>query len=269
MKIKGKVVLITGGASGIGRIMGRRALQMGAEALIIWDINEANIASTKEELSAYGKVAGERIDITVRESITAGYAKAKEQFGRVDLLINCAGIVTSNNYFEKLSADEIRRTMEINAIAPMNVALAIMPDMMERNEGHICNIASAAGLLANPRMSAYAASKWAVIGWSDSLRVELKERKSKVRVTTIAPYFINTGMFDGVRSRWFMPILDPENTARKILRSVERNQTFNGIPWGFHVVRLLQGIFPTPVFDFLFGKLFGVYHTMEHFTGRK
>lgn len=269
MKIKGKIVLITGGASGIGRIMGRRALQKGAEAVIVWDINEANIAMTMESLSVHGTVVGERVDITSREAIAAGYAKAKQQFGRVDLLINCAGIVTGNRYFEELKPEEIRLMMEINAIAPMNVALEIMPDMMARNEGHICNIASAAGLLANPRMSAYAASKWAMVGWSDSLRVELKERKSRVRVTTIAPYYINTGMFDGVQSRWFMPILDPENTSRKILRAIERNHTFCGIPWGFHIVRLFQGIFPTPVFDFLFGQLFGVYHTMDHFTGRK
>lgn len=269
MKIKGTVVLITGGASGIGRIMGRRCLEKGAETLLIWDINAQSIASTCREFASLGKVIGTQVDVSDLAQIQAAYAKAKQEAGRVDLLINCAGIVTGNQYFDGLTADEIRRTMEINAIAPMNIALEILPDMLARNEGHLCNIASAAGLLANPRMSAYAASKWAVIGWSDSLRVELKERKSNVHITTIAPYYINTGMFDGVQSRWFMPILDPENTARKILRSIERNQTFNGIPWGFHIVRFLQGIFPTPVFDFMFGKLFGVYHTMDHFTGRK
>lgn len=269
MKIKQSVVLITGGASGIGRIMGRRVLEKGAKALVIWDINAENIASTVAEYKPLGEVFGQRVDVSNTEAIHAAYTEIKAAYGRVDILINCAGIVTSNRYFDELTNDEIRRTMEINAIAPMNTALELLPDMITRNVGHICNIASAAGLLANPRMSAYAASKWAVIGWSDSLRVELKERKSGVRVTTIAPYYINTGMFDGVQSRWFMPILDPENTARKILRSIERNQTFNGIPWGFHIVRLLQGIFPTPVFDYLFGHLFGVYHTMDHFTGRK
>ncbi len=269
MKIKGKVVLITGGASGIGRIMGRRALEKGAEALLIWDINPQNIATTCQEFAPLGKVHGAMVDVSDLDSIKKGYEEAKALFGRVDLLINCAGIVTGNQYFDGLTAAEIRRTMETNALAPMNIALEILPDMLARNEGHICNIASAAGLLANPRMSAYAASKWAVIGWSDSLRVELKERKSNVHVTTIAPYYINTGMFDGVQSRWFMPILDPENTSRKILRSIERNRTFNGIPWGFHIVRFLQGIFPIPVFDFMFGQLFGVYHTMDHFTGRK
>ncbi len=269
MKIKGKVVLITGGASGIGRIMGRRALEKGAEALLIWDINPQNIATTCQEFDPLGKVHGAMVDVSDLDSIKKGYEEAKALFGRVDLLINCAGIVTGNQYFDGLTAAEIRRTMESNALAPMNIALEILPDMLARNEGHICNIASAAGLLANPRMSAYAASKWAVIGWSDSLRVELKERKSNVHVTTIAPYYINTGMFDGVQSRWFMPILDPENTSRKILRSIERNRTFNGVPWGFHIVRYLQGIFPIPVFDFMFGQLFGVYHTMDHFTGRK
>ncbi len=269
MKIKGKVVLITGGASGIGRIMGRRSLEKGAEALLIWDINPQSIATTCQEFAPLGKVHGAMVDVSDLDSIKKGYEEAKALFGRVDLLINCAGIVTGNQYFDGLTAAEIRRTMDINALAPMNIALEILPDMLARDEGHICNIASAAGLLANPRMSAYAASKWAVIGWSDSLRVELKERKSNVHVTTIAPYYINTGMFDGVQSRWFMPILDPENTSRKILRSIERNRTFNGIPWGFHIVRLLQGIFPTPVFDFMFGQLFGVYHTMDHFTGRK
>lgn len=269
MKIKGKVVLITGGASGIGRIMGRRSLEKGAEALLIWDINPQSITTTCQEFAPLGKVHGAMVDVSDLDSIKKGYEEAKALFGRVDLLINCAGIVTGNQYFDGLTAAEIHRTMEINALAPMNIALEILPDMLARDEGHICNIASAAGLLANPRMSAYAASKWAVIGWSDSLRVELKERKSNVHVTTIAPYYINTGMFDGVQSRWFMPILDPENTSRKILRSIERNRTFNGIPWGFHIVRFLQGIFPTPVFDFMFGKFFGVYHTMDHFTGRK
>ena len=269
MKIKGKVVLITGGASGIGRIMGRRSLEKGAEALIIWDINQEGIDAACREFAAIGKAVGERVDVSSKEQIEAAYVKAKKQFGRVDLLINCAGIITGNRYFDQMTSEEIHRTMEINTLAPIHVALQLLPDMIARDEGHICNIASAGGLLANPRMSVYAASKWAIIGWSDSLRVELKERKSRVRVTTIAPYYIKTGMFDGVKSRWFMPILDPENTARKILRAVERNHTFCGIPWGFHIVRLLQGIFPTPVFDYLFGHVFGVYHTMDHFTGRK
>ena len=91
-------------------------------------------------------------------------------------------------------------------------------------------------MISNPKMTVYAASKWAVIGWSDSLRIELDEMKKNVHVTTIAPYYINTGMFNGVESPIF-PILDPEKTAGKIIRVIERNQDFCGLPWGFHLCR--------------------------------
>ena len=268
MKIKDKVVLITGGASGIGRIMGRRCLEKGAKGLIIWDINPDSIATTCTDFALLGEVSGTLVDVSKLDDIKKGYEEAKARFGRVDILINCAGIVTSNNYFDGLTTTEIRRTMEINALAPMHIALALLPDMLSRNEGHICNIASAAGLLANPRMSAYAASKWAVIGWSDSVRIELAERKSNVHVTTVAPYYINTGMFDGVRSRFF-PILDPERTSRKILRAIERNTDFRGIPWSYHFFRLCQGLLPVSWFDTIVGRWLGIYSTMDHFTGRK
>jgi short-subunit dehydrogenase len=267
-KIRENCVLITGGASGIGRIMGRMTLQKGARCLIIWDINEANIASTKAEFAPLGRVEGYVVNVADREAVVATYQRVKEECGAVDILINCAGIVTGNKTFDKQSIDEIVRTMEINSIAPMVIAQQILPDMLARNHGHICNIASAGGMISNPKMSVYAASKWAVIGWSDSVRIELAKRKSKVRITTVAPFYINTGMFDGVRSR-IIPILNPVRTSRKILRAIEHNRDFRGIPFGFHFIRLCQGLLPTVVFDFLFGKCFGVYSTMDHFTGRK
>jgi hypothetical protein len=75
-------------------------------------------------------------------------------------------------------------------------------------------------------------------------------------------------MFDGVSSKIF-PILDPENTARKIVRSIEKNKDFRGIPFGFHFIRFWQAVLPVCLFDFVFGTIFGIYHTMDHFTGRK
>jgi all-trans-retinol dehydrogenase (NAD+) len=121
-------------------------------------------------------------------------------------------------------------------------------------------------------MSIYAASKWATIGWSDSVRIELREMRSRVRVTTIAPYYITTGMFDGVRSKIF-PLLRPENVASRILRAIERDTAFKmfmpWIPCPHHFIRLLQGILPIRIFDWLVGRVLGIYHTMDHFTGRK
>ena len=267
-KFKEKIVLITGGASGIGKLMGEISLKKGASALVIWDINQQSIDAAAVELKEFGKVYGYRVDVSNYNMVAECYAKVRNEVGNVDILINSAGIITSNKTFDLCSADEIDRTMMVNAIAPMYVARQMLPDMISRNSGHICNIASAAGMIANPRMSVYVASKWAVIGWSESMRIELKQQRSDVHVTTVAPYYINTGMFDGVKSP-ILPILEPEATARTIIRAIERNKDFKGIPLGFHLIRLAQGLLPTSWFEFIFGRCFGIFSTMDNFTGRK
>ena len=268
MKFEKANVLITGGASGIGKIMGRMALEKGASCLIIWDINPQNISETIKELSHFGNVRGYIVDVSRNELVKETCDKVVNECGEVDILINCAGIVTGNKTFDHMSSDEMIRTMNINTLAPMFVTRAMLPGMIRRNRGHICNIASAGGMLSNPRMSVYAASKWGAIGWSDSVRIELKDMKSDVHITTVAPYYINTGMFDGVRSR-IIPILKPEYAARKIIRAIERNKSFKGIPFGFHFIRFWQFILPTRVFDWFFGEVMGIYHAMDEFTGRK
>lgn len=277
MHIKGTNVLITGGASGIGRIMGRICLEKGASNLIVWDINQANIDKTEAELSdvkpaeagvSKGQIHSYIVNVSDPQAIKSAYEKVKSEVGEVDILVNCAGIVRGNNTFDKQTVQDIDLTMDINANAPMYVALAVLPDMLRRDRGHICNIASAAGMLGVPKLSVYCASKWAVIGWTESMRVELKQARSNVRVTSVAPYFINTGMFDGVNSKVF-PILDPEKTAAKIIRAVEVGKSFRGIPFAYHFIRIWQGLLPNFLFDFIFGKVFGVYSVMDHFTGRR
>lgn len=267
-RFKDKCVLITGGGSGIGRIMGRLALERGARKVVVWDIDERNIAASLAAYAAPERTAGYRADVSDRRQVEETFARTTAECGPVEILINCAGIITGNKTFDRQTPEEIERTMAVNATAPMYLTLQALPGMLERNEGHICNIASAAGMISNPRMSVYAASKWAVIGWSDSLRIELQEARSGVHVTTVAPYYIATGMFAGVRSR-LVPILDPEKTARRIVRAVERNRTFRGLPWGFHFIRLVQGLLPDKLFDALVGNAMGIYRTMDHFTGRR
>lgn len=277
MHIKGTNVLITGGASGIGRIMGRICLEKGASNLIVWDINQANIDKTEAELSdvkpaeagvSKGQIHSYIVNVSDPQAIKSAYEKVKSEVGEVDILVNCAGIVRGNNTFDKQTVQDIDLTMDINANAPMYVALSVLPDMLRRDRGHICNIASAAGMLGVPKLSVYCACKWAVIGWTESMRVELKQARSHVRVTSVAPYFINTGMFDGVNSKVF-PILDPEKTAAKIIRAVEVGKSFRGIPFAYHFIRIWQGLLPNFLFDFIFGKVFGVYSVMDHFTGRR
>ena len=271
-KFNDKRVLITGGASGIGRLMGAMALEKGAKALVIWDINQANIEATVAEFKAKGKVVGYRVDISDEQAVVEAAKAVKAEVGDIDILVNCAGIITGNKTFDNCTSEEIRRTMNINTVAPMVVALQFLPDMIARNSGHICNISSAGGLISNPKMSIYAASKWAVIGWSDSVRIELEQMGSDVKVTTIAPYYIKTGMFDGVKSP-IVPLMKPEYAARQIVRAIERNKRVmvvtKLIPLPLHFVRFMQGILPIKAFDWLFGEVFGIYHSMDNFTGRR
>ncbi|NOU17248.1 MAG: SDR family oxidoreductase [Bacteroidales bacterium] len=264
-KFKNKLVLITGGASGIGKIMGRIALQKGAK-LVIWDINQLMLDATTAEFSNLGEVYKFIVDVSSPEQIQSAAENVRTNIGIVDILINNAGIVIGK-YFDEHSYNDIKRTMDINTIAPMLITNEFLPAMKKQNFGHICNIASSAGLISNPKMSVYVASKWAAIGWSDSLRLEMKQLHQNIGVTTVTPYYINTGMFDGVKS--IVPILKPEKVAKKVIRGIERNLPFVSMPWSMRFVRFGQGVMPIWFFDWFIGGVMGIYKTMEHFEGHK
>ena len=263
--LKGKRVLITGGASGIGKIMGQIVLQRGAE-LIIWDIDQANIHNTVTELKKIGVVHQYRVDVSDIAQVKEIARLVRDHIGIVDILINNAGIVVGK-YFDEHTTQDILNTMNVNATAPMLITQEFLPGMIKQNSGHICNIASSASLISNPKMSVYAASKWSVMGWSDSLRLEMQQKKIKVKITTVLPYYINTGMFKGVRS--VVPILKPEKVAKKIIKAIENDRIILSMPWSMHFVRCFQGIVPIWFFDWFVGKVMGIYKTMEHFKGRK
>jgi len=261
-----KIVLITGGASGIGKIMCRLSLERKAK-VIIWDIDQAGIDDTIIAFSDKGDVRGYQIDISDPNRVKEVAAEVYRDIGAVDILINNAGIIVGK-YFHEHSHSDILKTMEINAIAQMTVTAEFLREMILKNSGHICNISSSGGLISNPKMSVYAASKWSLIGWSDSLRLEMKQIGKNVGVTTIMPYYINTGMFDGVKSK--LPILDPETASLTIIRAIERNKRMVTLPgYIYRFTRLGQALFPINVFDWFAGKVLGIYKTMEHFTGRK
>jgi all-trans-retinol dehydrogenase (NAD+) len=264
--LKGKLVLITGGSSGIGKIMARLMLERQAK-VVIWDIDQASIDATKSEFSNQGEVFGYKVDVSNAEQVQATAARVKQEVGVVDVVINSAGVVVGKLFHDHTAA-EIARTLNINVAGSMYVTKAFLDGMLAQNSGHICNIASSGGLISNPKMSVYAASKWAVIGWSDSLRLEMKQMKMDVHVTTIMPYYIHTGMFEGVRSR--IPILEPEAAALTIVKAIERNKTMVTIPgYIYRVTRLAQALLPIAVFDWFAGSVLGIYKTMEHFVGRK
>lgn len=268
MELKNKKLLITGGASGIGKIMARKSLERGVSHLVIWDINEEGLSKTKEEFSKFGiPIFIYKVDISNLDEIKINAQKVRTEVGKIDVLINNAGIVVGK-YFHENTHQDIQKTMLINSNALMHVTLEFLPEMMKENSGAICNIASSAGLISNPKMAVYAASKWAVNGWSDSLRLEMEQLKKNISVTTIMPFYINTGMFDGVQSK-LIPILEPEPTAEKIIKSIENKRKILAMPLPYWFIRLSQGILPLPIFDWIMDHVFGVYDTMKYFKGRR
>lgn len=266
-KIRNKTVLITGGAAGIGKMMGKACLEKGAKALVIWDINEDFLAKTTEEFTAFGyKVFPYRIDVLDTPSIIEMAKKVREDAGTVDIVINNAGVVVGKE-FKDHSHKDIEFTMKINTNALMHVTLEFLPGMLGQGSGHVVNIASAAGLLANPKMSVYVASKWGVTGWSESLRIELEKIKSGIHVTTVNPGYIDTGMFAGVKTNFLLPIQKPGKIAAKVVNAIERNKIFVRAPFLINLLPLVRGLLPVRAFDWFVGRVLGVYESMAGFAG--
>jgi all-trans-retinol dehydrogenase (NAD+) len=266
--IRSSTILITGGASGIGKLMGRKCLEQGATRLLIWDVNPIGMQETAQELSTAGfEVHTYQVNVGDTGQVKQTAEQVLAQFGAPNILINNAGIVVGKPFAEHSMA-EIERTLQVNVLGVMAVTNAFLPAMLARGQGHVVNIASAAGLLPNPRMSVYAGSKWAVLGWSESLRLELEQAGKEMRVTTVTPSYIDTGMFAGVKAPLLTPILRPEAIVDAILKAVEQNKIILRKPFIVHLLPLLRGILPTRVFDTVAGRWFGVYTSMNDFTGR-
>ncbi len=199
--VAGKKVLVTGAAMGLGKLFAERAVREGAAAVVLWDINEPALKETAEGMTGRGtQIHTQVVDVSDREAIVAAAATTRETVGDIDVLVNNAGIVRGNTYFwETENVADIEKTMAINSLAPMYITLEFLPAMVRgTGQARVLTIASSAGLVSNPRMSVYAASKWAALGWSDSVRLELEQAgHDHVKVTTVCPTYIDTGMFDG------------------------------------------------------------------------
>ncbi len=267
-KIKGKTVLITGGASGIGKLMGQSCLKEGASKLIIWDINKEGLLETAKEFRAEGyEIHAYQVDVSDSKDIESAAYTVLEDIGFVDILFNNAGIVVGSDFAEH-THEQIDKTMDINVGGVMHTALEFLPTMLLHKKGHIVNIASASSFLPNPRMSVYAASKWAVLGWSESLRLEMERGKTGVRITTVTPSYINTGMFDGVKAPMLTPLLEPSEITKEVISAIKNDKILVRAPFMVNITPVLRGVLPTRIFDFV-ADMFGVYNSMDTFHGHE
>lgn len=265
-QVQGRIVLITGGASGIGRLLALELADHGAE-LVLWDLVEDRLAPVLDELRARTKVHGYACDVSDRDMVRAVADRVRADVGDPDVVVNNAGIVSGARLLD-LADEKIIATFGVNTLALYWVTKAFLPAMVTRNRGHVVTVASAAGLVGVAKQTDYSASKHAAIGFDESLRVELRQYAPGVRTTVVCPYYIDTGMFEGVKTRvpWLLPILDPEKVARRMAKAIERDRRVVMMP---PIVGLLPAlrVLPTPVFDGVM-DLFGVNVSMAEFVGR-
>ncbi len=262
--LKGKNVLITGAAGGIGRLLALAMVEQGARVLL-WDIDESGLNKLADELPD-NQASVYVCDLCRRDDIKTTAQKVLEQWQGVDILINNAGIVSGSTLLET-SDDAIERTFQINTQALFWTTRAFLPGMIERKSGHIVTIASAAGLVGNSRLVDYCSSKFGAVGFGEALRMELKRLKSPVKTTLVCPYYINTGMFDGVKSPFpLLPILQPDYVVKRITRAIRTNRARLIMPW-FVMTSFFMRLFPPAVFDKVLDVL-GVTKSMDDFTGR-
>jgi NAD(P)-dependent dehydrogenase (short-subunit alcohol dehydrogenase family) len=236
----GRVAAVTGAGSGIGQALALALAERGAH-LSLSDVDEAGLAETVARCERPGvRVSPARVDVADRDAVFAWADDVVEQHGGVDLVINNAGVGLGAAAAAQ-SIDDFEWLMNINFWGVVHGTQAFLPHLRHSGDGHVVNISSVFGLVSIPTQSAYNASKFAVRGFTDALRMELEIEGAGVSATTIHPGGIRTSIARNARTDESMIIAGssaaefvnefdklarstPEKAARQILKAVERNR---------------------------------------------
>lgn len=237
--LRERVVVITGGSRGLGLVLARQFAEEGAR-LALFARDPVELEQVAHELRARRgsvEVLAIPCDVRVRKQVDDAIARVIATYGRVDVLVNNAGVIKVGP-LEHMTVADFEDAMAVHYFGPLYATLAVLPDMRARREGRIVNIASFGGKLAVPHLLPYCGSKFALVGLSDGLRVEL--RRHGIHVTTVCPGLMRTGSppnasFKGRHREeyaWFaiggaLPVLsiDADRAARQILRACKRGRS--------------------------------------------
>jgi short-subunit dehydrogenase len=233
IKVAGKVAVITGGSRGIGLQVAHELARKGAK-LLVCARDEGELRLAQEDLERHGgDVLAVTCDVTSVEQVGNVVYQAIERFGQVDILVTCAGIIV-NGPVSHMKLDDFRRVMDVNFFGTLNFILAVAPEMRRRREGRIVAIGSLGGVYPAPHSAPYAASKFAVVGLTETLRSELQN--NGIYVTTVNPGFVRDGaianaQFKGnheaekslavTASNLPLMTIDPRLLAKRIVNALE------------------------------------------------
>ena len=258
---EGKRILITGGAHGIGLALAKRYAALHA-VVIILDINTEALKVASEKLP---EVRFFRVDITNKDEVYKTAQTIRETLGTPSIIVNNAGVV-ENATFLDCEDDLLERTMKVNILSHFWILKAFLPEMIKAREGHICEIASAAGIVGVPGMAAYCASKHAVVGFAHSLQLELQAMAGNaISLTLICPSFINTGLFKGAKPPMFTSILDENKIAEIIFKAIESKKFIVYEPFAVKLIPILRGVLPHSLFYWVL-RLLRVNQSMKEIS---
>ncbi len=222
MQIKGKVVVVTGGASGIGKSLCERFAQEGASAVVVSDINQAGIDQTVADISASTQALGVKTDVGNEEEVNELVAKSLDQFDHIDLFCSNAGIFTAGG--ENVSTEAWQSIWDINVMSHIFAARAVLPGMLARGEGYLLNTSSAAGLLSQVGSAPYAVTKHAAVGFAEWLSIIYGTKGIKVSV--LCPQAVRTAMTAGGDGgvAGLDGMLEPEKLADTVIETLDQER---------------------------------------------
>jgi len=270
----GKKAVVTGGAMGIGFATSKRLVKEGCD-VTIWDMNEDAMAEAKKELEAIGtaKVYAYKCDVTDKKRVFELAEQAVKDMGQVDILVNNAGYVRTGRFCD-YPVEAWERETAVNLTSMYYTIHAFLPGMYERNLGHIVNISSAAGLVGVPDLAVYCATKWAVYGLTESLRMEaIADKKTGVKFSSIHPHFLKHGMFEGGKLNIIGNILIPrveshDDIARDIVeKALKKNRHVVKHPKTLHLGVISRALLPASFLPPIM-TILGIGNSMKGWLGR-
>ncbi len=242
--LRGKVAAVTGGAQGIGKAI-TKALVAEGMSVAIGDLDVDLAEATAKELGP--RVKAFDLDVTSRDSMGAFVQATQDTFGPLDVMVNNAGIMMVGDFLkEDDRATDLQ--IDVNVRGVLLGCKAAGQAMADRGEGHIVNIASAAGKAPIPRLATYVGTKHAVVGITDSLRAEL--RPHGIQVSAVMPNVVNTRLGGGL-GRSLIPSVEPEDVANAVVRLLKRRGNEVMVPWVMEPIRMLTAGMPSALRDTL------------------